>query len=172
MFSIPNSLSIIRIFLIIPVIFFLNREDYLVVFFLIVAAGLSDFFDGYFARKLKKNSNTGKILDPLADKLFIGVIVIFLVIKLNFPVWFTALIIGRDLIIGIFGIFIIREKKMVMQSNIIGKVTFGILITTVAVYIIDLAFLKVPLIYLGVFFIIFSLISYGISLLKFQRSNI
>ncbi len=171
MLNIPNILSVIRILFIIPVIFFLNREDYLIAFYLIAAAGLTDYFDGYFARKLGQTSQTGKILDPLADKLLIGAITIFLVIKLNFPVWFAILIIGRDLIIIVLGSFIIKKKKIVMQSDIIGKVTFGILIAAVSVYIIDLDYLKLPFVYLGTFFIIYSLISYGKCLLKFQKGN-
>lgn len=171
MFNIPNILSVIRIIFIIPIIFFLDRENYLITFFLVVAAVLTDFLDGYFARKLKQISNTGKILDPLADKLLIGVIAVFLVIKVNFPIWYAVLIIGRDFIIFIFSFFIIMQKKSISQSNFIGKVTFSVLIASVLVYIIDLDFLKLPLVYLGTFFIIFSTISYGKYYLEFQRSK-
>ncbi len=172
MFTIPNIFSIIRILLIIPVIYFLNSREYLIAFYLIIAAGLTDFFDGYFARKLNQITGAGKILDPLADKLFIDIVAIFLAIKMNFPIWFTALIIGRDLLILIAGYIVIKKKKFIAQSNMIGKVTFTVIVSSAAAYIIDLDFLKLPLIYLGTFFIILSMISYGRKIyLNFKKNN-
>jgi len=175
MLSIANILSIIRALLVIPVIYFLNRGyfiDYLIAFFLIVAAVLTDYFDGYFARRFKQISITGKVLDPLADKIFIGVIAIFLVIKKNFPVWYVSLIIGRDLIICIFNSIFIRKRGRVIQSNIIGKITINILVSSAGVYIIDWDFMKLPLVYLGTFFIILSLISYGRLFLRLQKDTV
>lgn len=173
--SIANILSIVRIFLVIPVIYFLNRGcfiDYLIAFCLIVAAVLTDYFDGYFARKFNQISITGKVLDPLADKIFIGVIAIFLVIKKNFPIWYVSLIIGRDLIICIFNSIFIKKRGRVIQSNIIGKITINVLVSSAGVYIIDWDFMKQPLVYLGTFFIILSLISYGRLFLRLQKDTV
>jgi len=173
--SIANILSIFRILLVIPVVYFLNRGyfiDYVIALCLIITAVLTDYFDGYFARKFNQISITGKILDPLADKIFIGIIAIFLVIKRNFPVWYTSLIIGRDLIICIFGSLIIKKRGPVIKSNIIGKITNNVLVSSAGIYIIDWDFMKLPLVYLGTFFVILSLISYGRLFLRLQKNTI
>ena len=173
--SIANILSIFRILLVIPVVYFLNRGyfiDYVIALCLIITAVLTDYFDGYFARRFNQISITGKVLDPLADKIFIGVIAVFLVIKRNFPVWYVSLIIGRDLIICIFGSLIIKKRGRVIQSNIIGKITINILVSSAGIYIIDWDFMKLPLVYLGTFFVILSLISYGRLFLRLQKNTI
>jgi CDP-diacylglycerol--glycerol-3-phosphate 3-phosphatidyltransferase len=172
MVSIANILSIIRIILVIPVVYFLNRDlpnDYLIVVGLILCAVLTDYFDGYFARKFNQISITGKILDPVADKIFVGAVVIFLVLKRDFPLWYTFLIISKDIIICIFGSLIIKKRKLVLQSNIFGKITNNAIVSSTAVYIIDWDFMKLPLVYLGTFFIVLTLISYGNIFLKVQK---
>jgi len=173
--SIANILSIVRIFMVIPVVYFLNRGyfvDYLIAFCLIIVALLTDYFDGYFARRFNQISIAGKILDPLADKIFIGIIAVFLVIKRNFPIWYTFLIIGRDLIICIFGSIIIKKRGLVVKSNIIGKITNNVVVSSAGVYIIDWDFMRLPLVYLGTFFIILSLISYGRLFLTLKKNTV
>ena len=177
MLSISNLLSIFRIFLIIPIAILLNRgngEEYTLVFFLILIAALADYLDGYFARKFKQVSELGKVLDPLADKLLICVMAILLVIRRDFPLWYASLIIGRDLIIGFLGSYIIRKRKFTAQSNIMGKITANVILSSAAVYVIDWDFMKLPIVYIGAFLILLSLISYGslfIKLLKTQTEE-
>ncbi len=72
----PNILSLARI-LIIPVLVYLltfpDRRSSLLAAALFLLASLTDYFDGYLARRNKSISDIGKILDPLADKLMVGV---------------------------------------------------------------------------------------------------
>lgn len=175
MVSVANILSIMRIVLVIPAVYFLNRDlpnDYLIVFGLILCAVLTDYFDGYFARKFNQISVIGKILDPVADKIFVGAVAIFLVLKRDFPLWYMLLIVCKDILICIFGTLIIRKRKIVLQSNIFGKITNNVIVASSAMYIIDWDFMKLPLVYLGTFFIVFSLISYSNIYLKVQRGII
>jgi cardiolipin synthase (CMP-forming) len=139
--TIPNMLSALRI-ITIPIIVFLilssNAANYPV---LIVVYALSlalDFFDGYLARKLHQESELGKILDPLADKLMVFSTILALVIKADFPLWLAIVIIGRDL--GILGVsaILFRGKQVVIPSNLVGKVTFALLGALMMVFIIDL----------------------------------
>lgn len=68
-------------------------------FILIFIAGISDAFDGFLARAFKWQSTLGSFLDPLADKLLLGVIFISLAYKGIIPNWLVILVITRDIII-------------------------------------------------------------------------
>ena len=98
--NIPNLLSISRLFLVFPLILFLeiNRPPY--VFILIIIGGLTDYFDGLIARKFNLKTRLGAILDPLSDKVFYLVPLTFLC-KNNFiPFWSLSLILLRGLVIS------------------------------------------------------------------------
>ena len=157
MLSISNILSIFRILLIIPIGILLDRGDgieYNIVFILILIAVLADYFDGYFARKFKQVTELGKVLDPLADKLLVCVIVIFLVMRRDFPLWYALLVICRDLVIGFMSSYIIKKRNYITESNIIGKITANVILASATVYVIGWDFMKIPMIYIGTFFII------------------
>jgi phosphatidylglycerophosphate synthase len=68
---VPNLLTLSRIVLIIPSIYFLEKSLFTLAAFCVLILLLTDFFDGYFARKLNQTSQIGAILDPVADKLVV-----------------------------------------------------------------------------------------------------
>ena len=98
--NLPNALTLSRIFLI-PIFIvvlltgrFTEKEIWGFVVF--AAAALTDYFDGYFARKRHQVTTLGKLLDPIADKLLISAAFISLV-KLNVaPAWMAVVVIGRE----------------------------------------------------------------------------
>ncbi len=98
--NIPNLLSITRLFLVFPLILFLevNRPSY--VFILIIIGGLTDYFDGLIARKFNLKTRLGAILDPLSDKVFYLIPLVFLCKTYLIPFWSLALILFRELIIS------------------------------------------------------------------------
>ena len=74
---IPNLLSIIRIYLMYPLLTFISEENYLFALYIFVIAAATDGLDGYLARVMSWQTDLGKILDPVADKvLLIGTILI------------------------------------------------------------------------------------------------
>ncbi len=99
--SLPNILSLTRIILA-PLILYLIVEEsfeslvYAVVLFIIGA--LSDYFDGWTARKIKDVTNWGKFFDPLADKFLITAGFIAFVVLDILPLWMILIIILRDII--------------------------------------------------------------------------
>lgn len=97
--SIPNIISVIRILLVLPVWWCLMEERWSTAFVLFAIAGLSDGVDGYLARRFKWQSRLGGFLDPAADKLLMTVVYIMLAVKGVLPVYLTAVVIGRDLVI-------------------------------------------------------------------------
>jgi cardiolipin synthase (CMP-forming) len=83
---------------------------------------VTDLLDGYLARKLNQVSELGKIIDPVADKLVVGVIAIMMFIKELIPLWFIAIVVLRDVLILVFGLVLKRKKKIVLMSNYPGKI--------------------------------------------------
>ena len=98
--NIPNLLSITRLFLVFPLILFLEINKPFYVFILIVIGGLTDFFDGFIARKFNLKTRLGAILDPLSDKVFYLIPLIFLCKNNLIPFWSLTLILFRELIIS------------------------------------------------------------------------
>src|SRR5687767_4164716 len=97
--NLPNSLTLLRIFLVpFLVVVLLTKFDgkeYVGLAIFLIAA-FTDFFDGYFARRLKKVTRLGMLLDPLADKLLISAALISLVEIGLAPAWMIVIIIGRE----------------------------------------------------------------------------
>jgi len=94
-----NGLTISRILLGLPIIISLRNGNNDVFIFLILIAGLTDFLDGYFARKYDHKSVFGAKLDPLADKILLIGPMIWLVHENLVPLWTIWLIISRELLI-------------------------------------------------------------------------
>ena len=94
-----NGLTISRILLGLPIIISLRIGNNEVFIYLILIAALTDFLDGYFARKYDSKSIFGAKLDPLADKILLIGPMIWLVHENLIPLWAIWLIISRELLI-------------------------------------------------------------------------
>ena len=116
-----NFITVARI-LLAPIIFlFLIFSNYLVCIILFFLAGLTDYFDGYLARKYNAESQIGEILDPIADKILIVFLLIGLSVELDsFLISFlSSLIIARE--IGIAALRDYSSKKNISDRT---KVTY------------------------------------------------
>ncbi len=98
--NIPNILTISRLFLTFPLIIFLEINKINIVFVLIIIGGITDYFDGYFARKLNLKTKFGAIFDPLTDKIFSLIPLLWLCKMEIIPFWSLAIILFRELIIS------------------------------------------------------------------------
>jgi CDP-diacylglycerol--glycerol-3-phosphate 3-phosphatidyltransferase len=137
-FYISNILSLVRIGLIPLIVFSIIRHYYLMTLVTGGLAILSDMLDGYFARRLNQQSDLGKILDPVADKLVIGVVVLALILSNpKFPLWAFAIVITRDLLIVFGNIVLFRRKRIVTKSNRWGKGTSFVLSTALMLYVFN-----------------------------------
>jgi cardiolipin synthase len=139
--TLPNILSLLRVFMI-PLIVFLmiNINDqifpYLIVVYVFTV--FLDFLDGFIARNFSQESDLGKIIDPLADKFLVISMLLTLTIKFDFPLWLAVFIVLRDILILWASFLLFRGKKIVKPSLLIGKFTFGLLSLLIFVFIIDL----------------------------------
>ena len=123
--NLPNILSISRILLLIPIIFFFELGWYLFSTFVFVIAAITDFLDGYFARKNNQASDMGAFLDLLADKLFVSILLIWITYNLNnIAILISSiLIISREISISYLRLYLLsisREIKEI-KSDKIGK---------------------------------------------------
>ena len=99
----------------------------IIIFAIFVIASLTDFLDGYLARKNNQVTDLGKFLDPIADKMLVNSMLVFLSINfvslndhLRFPFFCVILMIIRDLVVD--GLrFMAATKKVVISANIYGK---------------------------------------------------
>jgi cardiolipin synthase len=127
--TISTFLSFSRILLVIPLAFLLyadvpNNRVWAAVIILLGAA--TDFLDGALARKLHQVTDFGKIIDPVADKISVGVAGVLFVTAGYIPVWYVATFITRDLLILAGGVYIKSKKNIITQSNWPGKITAGL----------------------------------------------
>lgn len=157
---IPNILSGLRVFLIIPFIYSLAYDDMVAVFLIVVTMILSDYFDGYLARKWNLVSDSGKILDPLADKLCVAAIGIVLVFLRGFPLLLAMVLVLRDILILIAGLLMMRKYPQVPVSNVLGRVTVSVVAFCMLVYLFRVDFLKSPAVILTVIMLVISSVSY------------
>jgi CDP-diacylglycerol--glycerol-3-phosphate 3-phosphatidyltransferase len=165
--KIPNVLSLSRI-VIAPFLFLsIKANDLPLTIGLSLFALLSDYLDGVLARKYGSISESGKILDPLADKLCIALGALALTLYGDMPIVLLIIVIARDLGIAIIGVIIIREQKQIPVSNKMGKVTVLILSLALLVYVFKLSSLYDYAFIAAILFVILSSLSYLHQLHKF-----
>ncbi len=162
---VPNLLTLSRLLLTPFVAYFLWQDDgrgTLICAILLTIAGVSDFLDGFFARRLDQITPLGKVFDPLVDKIFTIAIIIALILCRHFPLWLALVIIGRDLLIVIMGTFLLRGRKADLQSNITGKYYFGAVAILLGSYVIRFEFGQNLFIVLTLMFWALSSFFYGL----------
>ena len=94
---------------------------------LIIIIVLTDFLDGYVARKAEEITNFGKLIDPVADKVCMMVVLIYLIISYKLPFLLFFIILGiRDIFLIIIGVYLMFSQEEVFQSNRSGKWFIGI----------------------------------------------
>jgi len=127
--TISNLLSLSRIVLLAPFALLLSSDspDRYVGLGLVIGIGiLTDFLDGFLARKLHQVTDLGKILDPLADKISVGGAAILFVVAGMLPLWYVLVVILRDLVILAGAVYIKTKKNVVTQSNWPGKIAVSL----------------------------------------------
>ncbi len=117
--NLPNTLTLIRVVLTVPVfiLIVLGKWQWALLIFLIGA--LTDYLDGFFARKLNQVTRSGKVLDQIADKVFVSSIMVAMIPQI--PAWLVALIVSRDSVVSAVRI-LAASSGNVIQANIWGKV--------------------------------------------------
>ena len=120
--TIPNILSFFRICLI-PVIVWLYtvEHNYVWTGYVLILSGVADITDGFIARHFHMVSNLGKILDPIADKLTQGIVLLCLVLRFPQMIVPFILMIAKEIYMSVSGILVIKRKGIVCGAEWHGK---------------------------------------------------
>lgn len=137
--SVPNILSYIRI-LLIPLftIVYLRADvpaEYLAAGGIILVSGLTDFADGFIARRFGMITELGKALDPIADKLTQFMIIVCLAFRYRGMVILAALFVCKELYMGINDLLLLRRGKKLGGAMWFGKVSTAMFYLTTVVLI-------------------------------------
>lgn len=129
-FTASNLLSILRGVMTVPIVWALFEELRITAILLCLIAALTDWLDGYVARHTGTVSEWGMILDPLADKILVGAVVVVLVILELLPLWFVLVVVGRDVVILLGAAYASSRAKTVLPSLMSGKLAVSAIALT------------------------------------------
>ena len=163
MWTLPNLLSLFRIAIIPPLVYLLTFTDprsALLAAFLFLLGSVTDFFDGYLARRHRLVSNLGKILDPVADKLMIVAALIMVagmgrVEGPKVPAWLVVLVVARETAVTILRGIALAEG-IVMEAEELGKYKFILQSFAVFALLVHYPHMGVDFYVAGMYFLVIS----------------
>ncbi len=121
-FTLANIISLGRAFMALPIAHALTNNNIRAAMIWLAAAVISDWLDGYAARKTHDVSDYGKVLDPLADKIVGFTLLLVMVDKFGYPLWFLYLLAIRDFTIALLVLHIHNAKRITTGANVPGKI--------------------------------------------------
>lgn len=128
--TVPNALSALRLAgvpLFLYLVLVAERDGWAIL--VLMASGITDYLDGYIARRFSSFTRIGQLLDPLADRLYILATLLALVLRDGIPLWWAAAIIGRDALLGVTTLPYLRRHGFgPLPVHFLGKAaTFNLL---------------------------------------------
>ncbi len=170
--NLPNSLTLFRIFLVpILVVVLLTKYSNGLGLAIFLVAAITDYFDGYFARRMKKITRLGTLLDPIADKLLMSAAFISVVELGLARAWMVVIIIGREFAVS--GLrAIAAQQGVTIAASPLGKTKLISQVVAIALLIVsyelgEFRFTSEIALWVVVLFSIVSGVDY---FLKFARS--
>jgi CDP-diacylglycerol--glycerol-3-phosphate 3-phosphatidyltransferase len=184
--TLPNLLSFFRIG-IIPILVYLltftDRASAVLAAALFLIASITDYFDGYFARRNRSVSDLGKILDPLADKLMVLSVLIMLAAmdrpgEPSVPAWLVVVIIARESAVTVIRGIALSEG-IVMHAETLGKYKFILQAFAVVGLLIHYRYWGVDFYVAGIYFLVLSAviavwsgISYHVQFFRLRQGRV
>ncbi|MBI3594672.1 MAG: CDP-diacylglycerol--glycerol-3-phosphate 3-phosphatidyltransferase [Nitrospirae bacterium] len=152
--NLPNLLTLLRIALIPLFVMIYSEPTPLRSFLATVAfllAALTDFLDGYLARKRGEITQFGKLMDPIADKLLVISALLLLVYFQRIPVWMVIILVGREM--AVTGLRAVASLEgVIIPADRWGKYKMGAQITALALLLWNLTF-PLDFQFWGIFFL-------------------
>jgi CDP-diacylglycerol---glycerol-3-phosphate 3-phosphatidyltransferase len=175
--NLPNAITLARIFLVpLLVVVLLTKFDgkqllgvrhELVGAIIFAIAALTDWLDGYLARRRKQITTFGQLMDPLADKLLVTAAFVSIVQMGLAPAWMVAIILGREFLVTVLR-SIASSRGVVIAASPLGKLKMAAEVTTILALILGNEYLP-PLFFVGIVALWVSLITAVISGVDYYR---
>ena len=120
--TVPNLITYFRFLLVFPFVWFFLHEKFLLAGIMIGLSGLSDCFDGFFARKLDQVTSLGKILDPIADKVTLVAVAVCMVVYEQKILPIMMILVAKEFLMLLGGFILLLRKLTPPPANIFGKI--------------------------------------------------
>jgi CDP-diacylglycerol--glycerol-3-phosphate 3-phosphatidyltransferase len=135
--KLPTQLTVLRIVLtpLFYTFFTLEPPQYIFAAAIFVIASITDWYDGYFARKYKLVSRMGSFLDPLADKILTSIAFVAFAVVGLIPVWTVFVLIGRDLIMTVLRV-VADVHHVPVKTNASAKVKTFLQMTFISLILV------------------------------------
>lgn len=161
--SISNAISFFRILLVVPTVIAIHQGDTVWACALMGGAFITDLADGYVARMRNTITEFGKIIDPLADKIYVIAVILTMSALDLVPLWFVLLVVIRDALILVGGIWVKDKFAVVLPSNWAGK--FAVFVIALSLFLAVLGVSQKDLL----FFWVLSSVCIGISVFVYAK---
>ena len=175
--NLPNALTLARIFLVplLVVVLVTKFEGRMILGIRMELVGaaifglasLTDWLDGYLARRRKQVTTLGQLMDPLADKLLVTAAFVSIVQMGLAPAWMVAVILGREFLVTVLR-SIAASRGVVIAASQMGKIKMAAEVTTILALILGNEYLP-PLFILGIAALWVSLITAVVSGVDYYR---
>lgn len=143
--NLANLLTSLRLAAAVPLVVFLLEGEYRTAFWVFLLAAVTDVADGLVAKWVNGTTSLGAVLDPVADKLFLGSLFVTLVVIEAAPVWLAVIVVGRDLLIAAGAFFLrLRLRGFRVEPLVIGKICTLVQLVYGGVVLGRLAGIEVP----------------------------
>lgn len=136
----PNLITALRIVLVVPLCWLIDKGHFESALLVAAAAAFSDALDGFLAKRFGWQSWIGGMLDPIADKLLLTAAFIWLALAAELPVWLAAVVVGRDLVIVVGAIaYHLLIGRFDAAPSRLSKLTTAVQIAFVLVLLLHLS---------------------------------
>ncbi|MGN0488579.1 MAG: CDP-alcohol phosphatidyltransferase family protein [Ruminococcus sp.] len=177
-YTIPNLMTLLRIVLIGPFMFFFLNKNYIAAAVSVILSGITDALDGFIARRFNQITALGKILDPIADKLTLFAIMICVTIYSPVVLPVMVVLIIKDLLMLIGGSILLKNNLTPPQARWYGKVsTFVFYVVVSLIVFLKAAFnyqndiLSLVLLSVTTVLMLFSLFMYFLVFLSLMKNK-
>lgn len=166
LWSAPNLLTLSRLLFLPFIIYFISWRTTTgtwIAFILLLLMTVTDILDGFLARRLHEKSNLGRFIDPVIDKICVDSIIVVLAFVTDLPLWYMVLLLVRDVMLIIGGIYLVLKQQIMFESNLPGKLSFGANVLIIITFLFSIDALKSIIIWLAAAIIVISTINYFIT---------
>ena len=170
--NLPNILSLSRIFLLAPNHHFFLQELLFTILIIFIMAAITDYLDGYIARKKNQNSDQGALLDLLSDKIFVSILLIWMTFFFDslLILFSTLLIVSREITVSYLRMYLVSKSFSIddVKADVLGKLKtsfqmIGLALVLISPYFSDSVF------YTSATFLMLSAIFSWVSLLNYFK---